>query len=447
MADSEVGGFVIKVGAEIDSDDLKKIREQLKSLQNEARQNATKLGLSTSSTSGTSPTDPNGGSYSSEIASILAMSQKTLLEIAATLKNQVTKVTKISDDEKSDRKKQREERKKIKLEKDKEKQDAKNNKGIAPFVQDVSKLSAPQLIGGGIGAGIGALAGRGIAGANSGAAIGSFLAQVFSIIKDAAKQNKIEVFGRISEDFHFAQLNYQTNQSVKSLHILDEKLKLTGESLQNLVDTSIGLSTELLTGLSPVKTQLLMALGGNPMDFVQKMMKNPIGATQDLIKQINKSVSNELPGARNAVAAGFGISPSLLFSGKNQSTAVNSEVDKIIKAMEDNGKVLLRTVPAIVAEYIRMETSERTLAAKERLSNTLEPNITAAFKFVEAQIAIQDVKNMTVMSVGELNIPGIFNKIGDSFKENIPTKAKVLMDFAGTILGSDSAPAKAGAPP
>lgn len=444
MADNEVDGFVLKIGAEVDKADLKKIQEQLKELQKKTLENALKLGINMggggaggatrvgpTTTSEERIAEINAKSKASQDLVLFKEQRKAIADKLKQEKKNSDEIRKVNersdkiyyqqileDKKKSNAKIEAEEEEALNKDNDKKpKPDKPGGWALAPIVKDVSNMGSGEVIGKLMGGLIGSAFGKSEAGAKAGRIVGMLGDTGVGV----AKYAKEGVLKRVQEDMRFAQLSYQTGQVVKSLHVFDEKLQLTGSNLQTLVDTSSNLSTELFTGLSPLKAQMLMALHKNPMDYVQGMMRDPMGETLNTARLIDAAMGNKMPGARQGAYGLMGIPQNLGFAAKNMNTPeVNDSVKKIMNEMEANGEVLLKTSSEIVAQFRDFMTNERVAVAQDRalFTSTIMTDIAKAYQ--EAVITVQSARNVFIYGVGnlvqEVKDKGVGGAITDTLK-------------------------------
>jgi hypothetical protein len=330
MADIEE--LVLKVGVEVDSEQLKRLQKEIEKIKTQALKNSVNLGLNTSNSSTSFSGSSNITGNAGNIAGLLSLSEKHLLEMLNILKD-------------SNNRQKR----------NPEKGSGSNSNGPIPFVNDLMNSNAGTLIGGGAGAALGSLGGPAgtVFGAQLGATIGTIAEKVF----DTAHEKMIAVAGlfekRLTEDLHFRQLSYQTGILREDLALLDKQAKLSGTSLQSLVDSNQSLADELMGGLSAEKTQLLMALNINPRQLLLESGGDFGKINQMIYQRATKALQGANPYQRTHYLKELGFSEDMQNSRRflyNEDVVNRSK--EIVNRETNNGKTPYVTGAALQKENL-----------------------------------------------------------------------------------------------
>lgn len=300
MGNQDLEELVLKIGVEVEDESLKRLRDQVKKLQEDGQKNAIKLGYSLSNefvgpqrpeVSGFSSQSMAGANnYSKEILAALTLSEKYLYEILNINK---------SDHEKKQRKTDSE--KKI---------EAEEARDLFPFVNDVSNLNKGGLAGGILGGGAGAAFGFGggaAGGAQQGAAYGGLIYKILGSLKDVFEGVSKKFESQLNENLQFDIIRRQTGMTSEQIYKLGQQAKIAGSSLQEIIDSNQSLANELIGGISPEKAQLTMALNIDPQELLIKSNGDVAKLKQMWFERTQKALEGANPAFKTAYLniAGF----------------------------------------------------------------------------------------------------------------------------------------------
>ncbi len=367
MAD-EIDELVLKIGVDVDSEKLKKLREEIKDFQDKASKNGIKLGIGTSAQGATvGPSD--------SIKEILAKSAKSLEEILKLQKKDEVKKGRETDAEK------------------------KKKSSLIPLVNDISNLTPAKALGGAVGGGIGALGGN----AKFGAELGVTLASVIiDLLKSTFDKATKLVDARLTEDLHFDQLSLQTGKSKESLFQLSQQARIAGTTLDALVGTQQKFTSELLHGIDPIKAQWFALTGINIKDEFLKSGGDTEKLTQSLFQKLDKQLDYLPPAIKANVLGEVGYSAEqqlarrYLYNNQNIQTAKD-----ITNTASANGTVPFKTADQSFDERRRFRGAEGRRGAAERRLATLQPAVEAAIQYAEFKASFVDIIADTVNIVAK----------------------------------------------
>ncbi len=412
MAD-DLDELVLKVGVQVDAEQLKKLREEIKKMQDEAAKTAAGLGIKAGSSS-SSGGSPGTGSFSNEILNVLRKSNDDLKSIVSLLKKQAKdkppKIPKLTTEEK------------------KEKLDKK--KGFAPFVQDISKMNKTQIVGGGVGGGIGAMLGNAGLGAEIGSAVLGATVGVFDMLKSTFEGVTAVFQKRLEEDIHFDKLSMATGKTREELALLSEQARLSAYSLDALVQSNLNFADEMITGISPQKAQIMMALGINPNALNFQAGGDPAKVKQMMFEQILEKMKGQPVAKISQIMRleGFNIDEQYARSMMNDKD-VKDRAHGIVNKATLNG-----TQPFLAHKKLREQNLSFTgyaaeLAASKRAAATTKVAEEMAMKTMEVKAGI-----MNVVAKGAVNISTLGQTIEDLFTP------KTKSDAQQTLYGEGHAP-------
>lgn len=353
---AEIDELIFKVGVKVDDDQLKRLREEIKRLQEDGSKNAINLGINaghTGSTSAFSSSQSNIlDSYSDEIAASLVLSEKHLNDMLSILKDDKTRKTRKTDAESEGRNK--------------------NLEGPIPFVNNVMNSNVGSLAGGAVGAVGGAIAGGNvIAGAQIGSAIGGLVQKFFGIAKEKIEAVSKLFDQRLTEDIHFRQLSQQTGMLPEQLYKLGVQAKLAGTSLEEVVSSNQRLSDELIGGIDDKKAQLLMALNINPREALLSSGGNVAKLNQTIFERASKATSN-LPAAfRTSALNLLGYSPEEQTSRRYlYRKDVSNRAQQSLNIATNNGKTPFETGDKLEKTILDFMGAEQDFLASIRSALT-----------------------------------------------------------------------------
>lgn len=399
MAD-ELDELVLKVGVQVDSEQLKKLRDEIKKMQTDSAKGAAGLGL----IGGTANQSGGGSSnYGSELTNILKKSSSDLASILSLLKKEYKEESNSPENLGN-------------IGKGLSVKNKKAKSGLIPFVQDLSHMSGKQIVGGTVGAGVGAAFGNAALGAELGGPILAMVTGVFDMLKNSFT-GVTEVFQkRLEEDIHFDKLGMATGKTREDLALLSEQARLSAYSLDALVQSNQSFADEMITGISPQKAQLMMALGINPNALMFQAGGDPAQAKQLMFEQIIKSMKGQ-PAAKVSQILrlqGFGIDEQYARSMMNDKD-VRERAKGIVSKATLNGTQPFLTHSKLREQNLSFTGYAAEAAASKRAAATSKAAEIAAMKTMEVTAGI-----MNVIANGAVTI----STLGESFENAITPKNK-----------------------
>jgi len=388
MADIEE--LVLKVGVEVDQEQLKRLRDEIEKLKSEGKKNAIHLGVDSEHPSVNQQgqtTNPIAGlntNYSDEIVALLALSEKHMVDMLTILK---------SDHEKKGRTTDAEEK-------------AKEGGFKIPLVNDISNQGVGGAVGGLAGGALGIVGGPGgvLAGASIGSAIGNLVEKILGGIKEKLEGVSKLFDERLTEDIHFRQLSNQTGLAVESIYKLGVQARLAGSSLEEVIDSNQNLADELITGISEKKAQLLLALNINPREALIRS-GGDIGKLNQLIfERAQKALVGANPYYRTSVLKGIG------YSAEEQTSRnylyrpdTRNRAEQTFNIATQNGAVPLRTGEQLQQEVLDFRGAVEDFKGSIRSAlsaGNLAQTLSTALMTVKA-----DVVNLIATSITGLTTP------------------------------------------
>lgn len=332
MAD-DLDELVLKVGVQVDAEQLKKLRAEIDEMQKKSKSSAQKLGLSTSESPMQGPTKEGGlTGYGDEILDVLSNSQKTLLKMLDIMKTDNTRKTRTTDEDEKESK----------------------DKGPIPFMNNVMDSNAGSLAGGAIGGVVGTIAGGNtLAGAQIGSAIGGLMQKMFGVAKEKVEA-VAEMFDKqVTENMHFRQLSEQTGMTVTNLYKLQQQALFAGTTLEKVADSNQRFVSDMMGGISPERAQLLMALNINPSDLLFKAGGDPAKANQMLFKAVNEATKGQPAYQRSYFLSMAGYDPEMQTARRHMySKAYSDRAQKITDEATNNGKNPIPTGAALDTQIL-----------------------------------------------------------------------------------------------
>jgi hypothetical protein len=372
--------LVLKITASVDDAEVKKLREQLKTIQDDFRKKSIDLGIDAK----VSPTTKLPQAQK-DVKDTLGRSQRILEDIAKSVKPSAGK-----------------------------KEPQEDKIGLPPQAEGMSNM------------------------AKVGIAAGATVS-ILSLVKDLFDKATKMVDARIAEDVKLDTLATQTGKTKKELFLLGEQAKLTNTSLDAIVNQQKNFSKEMMTGLSPEKAQYAVALGINLEQLFNASNGDIDSFLKKLYTKINERTKSLPAFARSNIMESFGFTPELQRANKyiNRSDTRSSAASIFDKATK-GGEIPLRSAEQTQQERLSFGTQEGMKAAMERQIASTDVAIQSALKYIEFKTDLVEITAATVNIVDK----GV-KKVGDFIKnneKNIAPFSNMLNSFFGKDnLNSDAA--------
>lgn len=306
MAD-DLENLVLRVGLEVDDEDYKKAKEELKKMQSTATSNGKNIGV------GSASNITNTDEYNKLLLETLMNSEEYLRAIYDLLRS--SKSVELKN-------KQISENLEEEIREDKTRKSEDNSPGLGLLASGFGGLAAPET------AGLSLIAGF-----------------VMGKIGDSVVKSLDTIMQKVEEKFtremDLQKLSYLTGKSAEELYRLSTQAELAGSSLKEIREAGKSIAQELLFGMSDQKVMLYQSLGINPVDLLKKANWD-FTKLPELVDKAFKSssASKNLPQqARSLFEASLGIPEGIQPALANINRQnIKEQTDKIISTRGNIGR-------------------------------------------------------------------------------------------------------------
>lgn len=374
---------VIKISAQIDPEDIKNIRGQLKDLQQQGGKNAINLGISGTGGAGTS-----SASGSNEI---LNKSRKDLDELLKIAKKEDIQKTRLTDKALS------------------------NSEGNGTL--NPKKPKGPttgEAIGGHLEQVAGALTSAAGAAALAGPVAAGIAALALAVKGTFDKATSIYE-KRLQEDFQLAKIQQQLGKSPNEAFAFSQRAKLAGGDPDSLRQSDESQTDELLRGINPIKAQLLAHAGIDIQKLFSNSKGDPEKLRQSIFVEFRKMTSKLAPAIQGGLLRELGYSSDEQITRQNLNNhgvvAKANELTKSATRGTKNGQ--LNDLTKTVLENIDFKGIVLATEAAQRAFSQTAAGKSAALSSVKI-----DANIANITANGAINISkGLNENISDLHKQ------------------------------